>query len=138
MSNIEFKNESGFLFAFAEYDKENNWIFVKWIGFPDYQLVKKFLNEILLFIDEKKVNKYLVDNRDISGAWSETASVKKYIKDIWLPKANKLGIKYMARIHSKSTFLVLNTIPDNIRSIESMSFEKLDDAKNWLKKFQTA
>ncbi len=132
---IELKNEGGYVFLIIETDKMNNWLYYKWRGFLLIEELKKGYNKILEILESQKLHKALADHANIVGPWNEA---NDWLVSEWTPKANKLGLKYLAINTAGDLFsnisLELFLINNKNSHYTTQVFDSLEEAKSWLKK----
>ncbi|GAB4200278.1 MAG: hypothetical protein OHK0057_04340 [Thermoflexibacter sp.] len=132
---IELKNEGGYVYLMIEADKENNWLYYKWRGFLLMEELKKGYNKILEVLESQKLQRALADHANIVGPWNEA---NEWLVNEWTPKANKLGLKYLAINTAGDLFsnisLELFLINNKNSYYTTQVFDTLEEAKSWLRK----
>ncbi|MFT2009408.1 hypothetical protein ACMA1I_12090 [Pontibacter sp. 13R65] len=116
-----------------EYNEIDDWIYVNWRGFVNYETVTAGCEKILFFMKERGCSKVLNDNTNVEGIWS-TAS--KWVGQDWFPRMKNAGLLYFAWVYSASTFSRLST-DKALKNTEDLkyiqTFDSLDAACDWLR-----
>lgn len=132
---IELKNEGGYVYLIIETDKVNNWLYYKWRGFLLIEELKKGYAKILEVLENQKLQRALADHANIVGPWNEA---NEWLVNEWTPKANKLGLKYLAINTAGDLFsnisLELFLINNKNSHYTTQVFDTLEEAKSWLRK----
>jgi hypothetical protein len=116
-----------------EYDRENQWILVDWIGYHTVDSVKSGCERMLEFLVQYKCHKVLNDNTNVTGIWSGASA---WVGGDWLPRMSAAGLKYFAWVYSPSAFSRLST-DESLRNLSekhiAQTFDDIQSAKAWLK-----
>ncbi len=104
-----------------------------WIGFQNFDSVKKGCLIMLDLLKKNKCNKVLNDNTHVLGNWSEAAD---WGGTVWFPEMQKAGLQFFAWIYSPSTFSQLSahkSLDVMVGNITTQFFTEINEAKQWLK-----
>lgn len=120
-------------FIAIEYNAIDNWIYVNWKGYQNYDSVIAGCEKILESMKAQACYRILNDNSLVEGQWSAAA---KWGADVWFPAMFAAGLKSFAWVYSPSTLSRLSTdktlkladFPDQIKV-----FDDVDLAQDWLR-----
>jgi len=115
-----------------EYNKAQQYIYVKWIGFHNFHSIKTGCLKLLNLASEKKAKHILNNNKDIIGTWSEAID---WVAAEYFPLLQNAGITHVAWVYSPSTFSRLSadmTIAYLKTDVQVKTFEDVDTAEKWL------
>ena len=115
-----------------QYNAEMKTLDVDWIGFQNYDSVKKGCLIMLDLLKKNNCAKVLNDNTHVLGNWSEAAD---WGGTVWFPEMQKAGLKFFAWIYSSSTFSKLaahKSLDVMVGNITTQFFTNIDEAKLWL------
>lgn len=116
-----------------ELNHNENWLYVNWRGFVNYELVTGGCEKILHFMKERQCFRILNDNTQVEGMWSAAA---KWGGEVWFPALREAGLEYFAWVYSPSVLSRLST-DKTIRSTQSpdyiKTFDDLEQAMTWLR-----
>jgi hypothetical protein len=120
-----------------EYVSEGNYIHETWWGITSKEVFEKLLYRIIEFMKETKSTGLLLDAREHKGLGPESQNLAaKEIGNL----AEKTGGLREAIVVPKdvfSSFSVKNyadNLKNEVNSVETVFFESLDKAEDWLKK----
>ncbi|MCB1179690.1 MAG: hypothetical protein KDK36_19085 [Leptospiraceae bacterium] len=68
--------------------------------------IKDVLENLLLFIIDKKCDRQIINTQNARGGFSDT--IHDWLENDWIPRAVKVGMKYVATITPKNTFAQLS------------------------------
>jgi len=114
--------------------KEDNYITIKWFGFPRSNDFRDACNAVIEYIKKYKTGKLLTDNRN---ARIFSVDDQKWLNSEWLPIAIKSGYRCSATLINDDVFI--KTAVKNItnhrdqKTIKTKLFTKKDEAISWLK-----
>ncbi|TXK51910.1 hypothetical protein FVR03_02965 [Pontibacter qinzhouensis] len=116
-----------------EYNEADDWIYVNWRGFVNYETVTAGCEKILFFMQEKGCNKILNDNTNVEGIWS---GASKWVGQEWFPRMVAAGMLNFAWVYSSSAFSRLSADKalkntDDLNPIRT--FDNIDSAQDWLR-----
>ncbi|WP_187261507.1 hypothetical protein [Pontibacter beigongshangensis] len=116
-----------------EYNQSDDWIYVNWRGFVNYETVTTGCEKILFFMKDLGCTKVLNDNTNVEGIWS---GASKWVGQDWFPRMAEAGMLYFAWVHSSSAFSRLSTEKAlkntaDLRSIQT--FDNIEAARDWLR-----
>ena len=84
------------------WDTDEKWIYVDWKNKPSIGTVKNGCEEMLKLMKEKKCNKVLNDNTNVTGPWS---GASEWVAKDWFPRMVSSGLKKFAWIQSRHSAL---------------------------------
>ncbi len=116
-----------------QYNAEMKSLDVDWIGFQNYDSVKKGCLIMLDLLKKNNCAKVLNDNTNVLGNWSEAAD---WGGTVWFPEMQRAGLQFFAWIYSASTFSKLaahKSLDVMLGNITTQFFTDIEDAKVWLK-----
>ncbi|WP_295767454.1 PAS domain-containing sensor histidine kinase [uncultured Mucilaginibacter sp.] len=119
-------------FITINYNEQMNWLDVNWLGYQNYDSVKKGCLIMLDLLRKNKCAKVLNDNTHVLGNWSEAAD---WGGEYWFPAMQEAGLKHFAWIYSPSTFSRLSahkSIDITMGKVTAQFFDSLNEAKQWL------
>ncbi len=98
------------------------------IPFPEH---KKSGETILELSERNNLSKIIIDTSAMNVMQQET---QKWIEEVWFPRANRSGIRFMAFITPQNLFGKSSTTKVNQRSgnIEIAYFESMTKARAWI------
>jgi PAS domain S-box-containing protein len=105
---------------------------VDWIGYQNYDSVKKGCLIMLDLLEKNECSKVLNDNTHVMGNWSEAVD---WGGEVWFPAMEKAGLEYFAWIYSQSTFSKMSakkSLDITIGKITAQFFTEKQEAINWL------
>ena len=116
-----------------EYNAANDWIYVNWRGYQNYDTVVAGCTKILDLMKSLACYRILNDNTQVEGKWS-TAS--KWGADVWFPAMREAGLKWFAWVYSPSVLsrlLTDKTVKQTNNPDFIQVFDDIDLAKDWLR-----
>ncbi|WP_276496066.1 hypothetical protein [Pontibacter litorisediminis] len=116
-----------------EFNPMEEWIYVNWRGYQNYNSVVSGCEKMLELMKEKACYRILNDNTFVEGQWS-TAS--KWVASDWFPRMRENGLQEFAWVYSPSILsrlsvdksIKLADFPDYIKV-----FDDISAAKDWLR-----
>lgn len=111
------------------YDPEHKYLYCNWLGFQNKESIMKSGLIILDLLKQKKVNKVLNDNSQVTGPWQEAA---EWTATVWFPQMIEHGLKHFAWIFSPNIFSELSAKKAMPSSGIVKSFNSYTDALSWL------
>lgn len=84
-----------------QYDSEKGWIEANWHGFQNFESVKRGWLEIQTLLRQHQCSKVLNDNTNVLGNWEDAS---EWGGKVWLPAMQAAGLRYLAWVHSESSF----------------------------------
>lgn len=115
------------------YNQNANCIITRSIGFVYDIELKNFLEKIIIFLVEKKVNKLIVD---LTYRQTYTEEDQKWIDTDWFPRALQAGLTYFGYIIPNDLFMQLSADEILVKqkgSVNIVPFGNLDKAIEWIK-----
>jgi PAS domain S-box-containing protein len=119
-----------------DYDEAVGCILANWKGFHSLHSVKTGCIKLLEALSAYNCSKILNDNTNVLGTWDN--AVDWVVKD-WFPLAEAVGLRYIGWVYSPSTFSRLSadlTIKRSTGDITHKTFNKVEEASDWLKTIQ--
>jgi len=134
--DIETDNQTYYKGNFIEmkYIPEHQWLDVNWLGYQNYDSVKKGCLIMLDLLKKNNCSKVLNDNTYVMGNWSEAAD---WGGEFWFPAMQAAGLKHFAWIYSLSTFSRMSahkSIDITMGKVTAQFFTSIDEARTWLQK----
>ncbi|MDQ3292254.1 MAG: hypothetical protein M3Q05_13285 [Bacteroidota bacterium] len=129
VSNVSLVKKS---FIEIEYDPQNEWLYVNWIGSFDEERGMTGCEDVLLALQKYQVNKIINDNRNVVGSWDEAVS---WLVNSWFPRFLGVGCFYIAWVQSpclESQASMAQTLQFEIPNVTILVFNDVETAKNWL------
>jgi PAS domain S-box-containing protein len=121
-------------FIEMKYVPKKQWMDVNWIGYQNYDSVKKGCLIMLDLLKKNNCSKVLNDNTYVMGNWSEAAD---WGGEYWFPAMQDAGLKHFAWIYSHSAFSRMSahkSIDITMGKVTAQFFTDIEEAKNWLEK----
>lgn len=116
-----------------EYNDSDNWIYVNWRGYINYDTVTAGCEKILQFMKDTKCCRILNDNTNVEGIWSGASA---WVGQDWFPRMRAAGLDCFAWVYSTSTLSRLS-MDKSIRNTADKTciktFENLVAAEDWLR-----
>jgi PAS domain S-box-containing protein len=119
-------------FIEMKYLPESQWMDVNWIGYQNYDSVKKGCLIMLDLLKKNNCTKVLNDNTYVMGNWSEAAD---WGGEFWFPAMQEAGLKHFAWIYSPSTFSRMSahkSIDITMGKVTAQFFTDINEARTWL------
>lgn len=120
-------------FIVIEYNSSDNWLYVNWRGYINYDTVLSGCEKVLHFMKEYNSYRVLNDNTNVEGIWSGASS---WVGQEWFPKMRAEGLACFAWVYSVSTLSRLS-MDKSIRNTDNpdfiKTFENLEAAEDWLR-----
>lgn len=116
----------------VRYDETNQWIEANWLGYQNFESVKKGCMIMLDLMKKNGCTKVLNDNTHVLGNWSEASD---WGAEFWFPAMQKAGLQHFAWIYSPSTFSRMaahKTVDIMLGSITAQFFTEKEAAIRWL------
>jgi len=121
-------------FIEMKYVPEHHWMDVNWIGYQNYDSVKKGCLIMLDLLKKNNCTKVLNDNTYVMGNWSEAVD---WGGEVWFPAMQEAGLKHFAWIYSPSTFSRMSahkSIDITMGKVTAQFFTDINEARIWLDK----
>jgi two-component system CheB/CheR fusion protein len=112
------------------YDPTNKFLYCNWLGFQNKESIMKSGAVILDLLKQKRAEKVLNDNSQVTGPWQDAAD---WTAKEWFPNMIKSGLKHFAWIFSPNIFSELSAKKAMPANEFIKSFNSLEDAERWLK-----
>lgn len=129
---VELRDKDGEICFYSEYNSREGWIYNCWIGVISDEIVRKGGEINLGQIERFKTTCILNDNRQLTGNWSES---NDWIENEYMPRAIKLGLKYIAHVFSAKFITKFSAVDLSTRDLPLIfnTFDNTYDAENWLR-----
>ncbi|MXV52999.1 PAS domain-containing protein [Pedobacter sp. HMF7647] len=115
------------------YNQSEHRIEANWLGYQNYDSVKKGCLHMLDILRDNHCDRVLNDNTYVIGNWSEAVD---WGGEVWFPAMENAGLKYFAWIYSPSTFSRMSaekSIDIAVGNLITRFFTEKEEADNWLK-----
>jgi hypothetical protein len=119
-----------------EYDAENKWLYMNWIGYISKENLIKAAEEILVELQQNHYAFILNDNRELCGPWDQA---NEWLKENWIPKVKEAGLRYFAHVLSPGIAGALSAQSFHQEvdgSFNMQLFGDMEKAQAWLKAAQ--
>ena len=115
-----------------EYNYLEDWLYVNWRGYVNYDTVTAGCEKILHYMVERQCFRILNDNTYVEGIWS---GASKWVGKDWMPRMRKAGMVCFAWVYSPSALSRLSTDKaikhtDEVDLVKT--FEDIEQARLWL------
>lgn len=107
---------------------------VNWIGYQNFDSVKKGCMIMLDLLKKNHCSKVLNDNTYVMGNWSEAAD---WGGEFWFPAMQEAGLKHFAWIYSPSTFSRMSahkSIDITMGKVTAQFFTDIEEARAWIER----
>jgi hypothetical protein len=132
----ELLNNQNKTFLQWEFDKENNWLYLNWIGYSSRENLIRGVEAVLKTLEEIRCPYLLNDNRELLGPWDQA---NDWMQTTMIPKATSFGLKYFAHVLSPGMAGALSAQDLHSRvdgSFNMQLFGEMEKAKTWLREKQ--
>lgn len=119
-------------FIDIRYNQKKNRLDVDWLGYQNFESVKKGCMIMLDLLRKTGVNQVLNDNTQVMGNWSEAAD---WGADYWFPAMTEAGLQKFAWIYSPSVFSRLSadkSLTLRPGALDARFFDHKAEAIAWL------
>ena len=116
-----------------ELDSENNWIYVNWRGYQNYDSVQGGCAKILELMQMSACYRILNDNTQVEGQWS---SASNWLSEEWFPAMREAGMERFAWVYASSMLSRLSTdktMKNLQHSDDIRTFDEIEIARDWLR-----
>src|SRR5688572_11377853 len=110
------------------YEPVQEYIYGNWLGFQNEESVKAGCKKMLEFLNDKRCQKVLNDNTQVTGPWQ---AATKWVGEIWFPQMEEAGLKHFAWIFSPNLFAELSAKKAMPASGVVQAFHSFKDAQKW-------
>lgn len=119
-----------------QFDQENNWLYLNWIGYISNENVLKGMDFVLKLLRQESYAYLLNDNRNLCGPWSGDHEL---IKNTLIPQMKEAGLQYLAHVLAPNVAGALSA--QNFHRVMSnyinmQLFGNIEKAQQWLKSMQ--
>ena len=112
------------------YDETECWIQAVWRGHVDQAEATKGAEAYLYHATQVPCSYLLNDNSQLVGPWFESL---EWLLHVWVPQAERLGLRYVAHIVQADQHHDIFTRPHDIPlPFELQIFQNPEDARHWL------
>lgn len=115
------------------YDEENQWIRAIWRGYIGPGEATEGATDYLHLLEKLSSPYLLNDNSAIDGPWFDSVD---WLVQTWLPRATKLGLRYVAHVMPAGGHDVLypGAMPQqDAMTFELQIFDRVAEAEQWLR-----
>ncbi|HYF70260.1 MAG TPA: hypothetical protein VD884_19105 [Ohtaekwangia sp.] len=112
------------------YDPDTRIMFCKWVGHQPKKVIQQCGLVMIRLLKERKVEKILNDNTEVSGPWMDAA---EWTAHEWFPEIIGAGLKHFAWVLSRNIFAELSAIEAMPASQVVCTFHSVPEAYGWLK-----
>ena len=112
------------------YDEQEGYIQAIWRGYVDPVEARRGAEAYLRRATQAPCRLLLNDNSQMTGPWFDSL---EWLAEVWLPQAERLGLRYVAHIvqadraHDVLTSQLLENLPFDLQI-----FHEVADARHWL------
>jgi hypothetical protein len=120
------------------FDEENRWVEAIWSGSIENQEAVAGAKAYLEKVPPHLCQYLLNNNLAVRGPLFDSV---EWLERAWMPQAERLGLRHVAHVVQADTHadvLLLNLPAQAQGSIELQVFDKLNEAKHWLRSSQVA
>ncbi|WP_027001742.1 hypothetical protein [Hugenholtzia roseola] len=117
------------------YLPESRVIITRSVGFVFGEELKKFLNEIIIFMQKRKLNKLIVD---LTYREPYTDEDQQWIDNNWFPRALAAGLTHFGYVVAKDLFMQFSAeeiLERRKGSVTLAPFGELEAAQKWIAAF---
>lgn len=114
------------------YNEKANCIITRSIGFVYDKELKTFLDQIIFFLQEKNINKLIVD---LTYRQTYTDEDQKWIDTNWFPRVLEAGLIYFGYVIPNDLFMQLSADEILVKqksSVKVIPFGHLEKAIEWI------
>jgi len=113
------------------YDEAEHWLHATWQGYIDPQEAQRGAESYLVRAAEWPCAWLLNDNSGLIGPWFESL---EWLTDVWVPRAQQLGLRYVAHVvQADQHYDTLTRHFPVTLPFELQIFQELADARHWLR-----
>jgi hypothetical protein len=119
------------------FDDENHWIRAIWLGYVDPEEAYNGASMFLTAMQQLHCPYLLNDNSRLQGPWFNSV---EWLRTIWSPQVERLGLRYIAHVVQPHDLLDEATLGDQFfgPGIQLQLFDDLASAEEWLRAQQAA
>ncbi|MGI4762323.1 MAG: hypothetical protein ACRYF0_16555 [Janthinobacterium lividum] len=120
------------------FDETDHWLQAIWSGLVDNHEAVQGAKAYLEKVPTHPCAYLLNDNQALHGPWFDST---EWLEHAWLPQAERLGLRYIAHLVQADTHADVLTLklPAHVEGkIELQVFDKMEEAKEWLRACQKA
>lgn len=130
----ELKSALGKVYLTIETDSENRWILADWQGYLTAENIKTGAQAYTDALAKAGFSCVLNDTRSVRGPWDHSM---EWVLNEWAPSAAEAGMRYFAIVSTPDTLSDGSTATfyARVSAFQGQVFDKLDDAKNWLRQY---
>ena len=113
------------------YEEAGQWMHATWSGFVDPVEARRGAETYLRYAAQMPCARLLNDNSQLRGPWFDSM---EWLRDIWVPQANSLGLRYVAHVvqNDRHADLLTSQLLLNL-PFELQIFQDVADARHWLR-----
>lgn len=127
-TNVDLRDRS---FCELSYNEAEGWLQAVWRGYVDYAEAQWGAKAYLEHVARRPSAFLLNDNSGLQGPWFESLD---WLVDVWVPQAQKLGLRYVAHVvQADQHYDVLTNRLHGVAPFELQIFQDPADARAWLR-----
>jgi hypothetical protein len=119
------------------YEKSAGWLRATWAGYINTTEARAGAQNYLDQVGALHCLYLLNDNLQLQGPWFDSA---RWLETVWLPQAQRLGLRYVAHIVQANTHsdILTLTLPGQqvVEALELQLFSDVAAAEEWLRSCQ--
>jgi len=118
------------------YEKAEGWLRATWAGHVGTEEALRGGHNYLQQVGPLHCLYLLNDNLALRGPWFDSL---EWLRSVWLPQAQLLGLRYVAHVvqaNTRSDILTLHSLPSQIGELELQLFDDVASAEDWLRRCQ--
>lgn len=118
------------------YDESNDWLRATWCGYVNPAEATRGAETYLAKVQDFPCAFLLNDNTELQGPWFDSVD---WLGRVWLPHAQRLGLRYLAHVVQADTHVDILTAPPAYplaHSLDLQLFHVVAEAEEWLRSCQ--
>jgi len=118
------------------FDPAQGWLRATWTGYVRTEEALRGGQNYLQQTGPLHCLYLLNDNAGLHGPWFDTLA---WLGRVWLPQAQRLGLRYVAHVvqaDTHSDILTLRQLPTQLGELELQLFDDVASAEDWLRRCQ--
>lgn len=120
-----------------DYDEAQGWLRAVWLGYVDPREAYNGAARFLDAIEEIRCPYLLNDNSGLVGPWFDSV---EWLRQVWVPRAVALGLRYIAHVAQPQDLLDDATLPQSPfgDALRLQLFDDVASAEEWLRGISSA
>jgi hypothetical protein len=118
------------------FQKQQGWLRATWSGLITTENALRGGQNYLQQAGPLHCLYLLNDNTGLRGPWFDSLD---WLKSVWLPQAQRMGLRYVAHVVQADTHtdvLTLHHVVPQLQELELQLFEQVSEAEDWLRSCQ--